>query len=648
MGARATEKIRLALQTMSFPTPPRTRSRSRSLTQLPQLPQPSTPVVKTPCAVPPMPDMQAKLALARLADDNATLAFDNAQLMQQLATAAKEHSAFLGQSQKDLEAMEAMAQRAECDSSSLQKELDELQEKLDEAESSHERATMAAHAKCDELQEKLDEAESSRELAITAAHAECDELQEELDELQEKLDEAELSDKLRTATTWKQHDMQLLELENEVELANEQNHQLAATLRKCVAERDDLQEEAESFGEAMFVAAQERLEMEQAAELINMLQMQIRDQSEQDALKKASDQHPSSPPLKFVTIKRLEKENDDREAIIRELTANDNALSQEIVSLNEQIQYLGTQHTKLGDEHHVLGRKHAPLRERNETLVENAKALDERNERSMATAARNLMQQQEYTDLFEVLNLELVDTQESAAAQKQKDKECMNELEAKSGVITHTIQQLTDQVRQHAHNVVELTQRNATLEEQNQVFKQENASLRENLAYADNLAKAEQAKALRLPPTGLELHMGSEYRTAETDTAADRAALEKGILVSLEPTMASLPECDEPRRSPRSVAVGTAPDRSPPSVAVETAPSRPPSNCRQQDRWETDTQEDRTALEKGSLASFEPTMASLPECDEPRRPPRSVAVETPSRFAPMLAMIKKQMEELNR
>merc|ERR1711865_848304 len=53
------------------------------------------------------------------------------------------------------------------------------------------------------------------------------------------------------------------------------------------------------------------------------------------------------------------------------------------------------------------------------------------------------------------------------------------------------------------------------------------------------------------------------------------------------------------------------------------------------------------ALEKGSLASFEPTMASLPECDEPRRPPRSVAVETPSRFAPMLAMIKKQMEELN-
>merc|ERR1711865_507395 len=622
MGARATEKIRLALQTMSFPTPPRTRSRSRSLTQLPQLPQPSTPVVKTPCAVPPMPDMQAKLALARLADDNTTLAFDNAQLMQQLATAAKEHSAFLGQSQKDLEAMEAMAQRAECDSSSLQKELDELQEKLDEAE-------------------------SSRELAITAAHAECDELQEELDELQEKLDEAELSDKLRTATTWKQHDMQLLELENEVELANEQNHQLAATLRKCVAERDDLQEEAESFGEAMFVAAQERLEMEQAAELINTLQMQIRDQSEQDALKKASDQHPSSSPLKFVTIKRLEKENDDREAIIRELTANDNALSQEIVSLNEQIQYLGTQHTKLGDEHHVLGRKHAPLRERNETLVENAKALDERNERSMATAARNLMQQQEYTDLFEVLNLELVDTQESAAAQKQKDKECMNELEAKSGVITHTIQQLTDQVRQHAHNVVELTQRNATLEEQNQVFKQENASLRENLAYADNLAKAEQAKALRLPPTGLELHMGSEYRTAETDTAADRAALEKGILVSLEPTMASLPECDEPRRSPRSVAVGTAPDRSPPSVAVETAPSRPPSNCRQQDRWETDTQEDRTALEKGSLASFEPTMASLPECDEPRRPPRSVAVETPSRFAPMLAMIKKQMEELN-
>merc|ERR1712028_208320 len=404
-------------------------------------------------------------------------------------------------------------------------------------------------------------------------------------------------------------------------------------------------EEAESFGEAMFVAAQERLEMEQAAELINTLQMQIRDQSEQDALKKASDQHPSSSPLKFVTIKRLEKENDDREAIIRELTANDNALSQEIVSLNEQIQYLGTQHTKLGDEHHVLGRKHAHLRERNETLVENAKALDERNERSMATAARNLMQQQEYTDLFEVLNLELVDTQESAAA--QKDKECMNELEAKSGVITHTIQQLTDQVRQHAHNVVELTQRNATLEEQNQVFKQENASLRENLAYADNLAKAEQAKALRLPPTGLELHMGSEYRTAETDTAADRAALEKGILVSLEPTMASLPECDEPRRSPRSVAVGTAPDRSPPSVAVETAPSRPPSNCRQQDRWETDTQEDRTALEKGSLASFEPTMASLPECDEPRRPPRSVAVETPSRFAPMLAMIKKQMEELN-
>merc|ERR1711865_173804 len=612
MGARATEKIRLALQTMSFPTPPRTRSRSRSLTQLPQLPQPSTPVVKTPCAVPPMPDMQAKLALARLADDNATLAFDNAQLMQQLATAAKEHSAFLGQSQKDLEAMEAMAQRAECDSSSLQKELDELQEKLDEAKSSH-------------------------ELATTAAHAECDELQQELDELQEKLDEVELSDKLRTATTWKQHDMQLLELENEVELANEQNHQLAATLRKCVAERDDLQEEAESFGEAMFVAAQERLEMEQAAELINTLQMQIRDQSEQDALKKASDQHPSSSPLKFVTIKRLEKENDDREAIIRELTANDNALSQEIVSLNEQIQYLGTQHTKLGDEHHVLGRKHAHLRERNETLVENAKALDERNERSMATAARNLMQQQEYTDLFEVLNLELVDTQESAAAQKQKDKECMNELEAKSGVITHTIQQLTDQVRQHAHNVVELTQRNATLEEQNQVFKQENASLRENLAYADNLAKAEQAKALRLPPTGLELHMGSE----------DRAALEKGILVSLEPTMASLPECDEPRRSPRSVAVGTAPDRSPPSVAVETAPSRPPSNCRQQDRWETDTQEDRTALEKGSLASFEPTMASLPECDEPRRPPRSVAVETPSRFAPMLAMIKKQMEELN-
>merc|ERR1711865_577696 len=445
MGARATEKIRLALQTMSFPTPPRTRSRSRSLTQLPQLPQPSTPVVKTPCAVPPMPDMQAKLALARLADDNATLAFDNAQLMQQLATAAKEHSAFLGQSQKDLEAMEAMAQRAECDSSSLQKELDELQEKLDEAESSHERATMAAHAKCDELQEKLDKAELRRELAITAAHAECDELQEELDELQEKLDEAELSDKLRTATTWKQHDMQLLELENEVELANEQNHQLAATLRKCVAERDDLQEEAESFGEAMFVAAQERLEMEQAAELINTLQMQIRDQSEQDALKKASDQHPSSSPLKFVTIKRLEKENDDREAIIRELTANDNALSQEIVSLNEQIQYLGTQHTKLGDEHHVLGRKHAHLRERNETLVENAKALDERNERSMATAARNLMQQQEYTDLFEVLNLELVDTQESAAAQKQKDKECMNELEAKSGVITHTIQQLTDQ-----------------------------------------------------------------------------------------------------------------------------------------------------------------------------------------------------------
>merc|ERR1711865_9896 len=413
MGARATEKIRLALQTMSFPTPPRTRSRSRSLTQLPQLPQPSTPVVKTPCAVPPMPDMQAKLALARLADDNATLAFDNAQLMQQLATAAKEHSAFLGQSQKDLEAMEAMAQRAECDSSSLQKE-------------------------CDELQEKLDEAELRHDLAIMAVHAECD-------ELQEKLDEAELSDKLRTATTWKQHDMQLLELENEVELANEQNHQLAATLRKCVAERDDLQEEAESFGEAMFVAAQERLEMEQAAELINTLQMQIRDQSEQDALKKASDQHPSSSPLKFVTIKRLEKENDDREAIIRELTANDNALSQEIVSLNEQIQYLGTQHTKLGDEHHVLGRKHAHLRERNETLVENAKALDERNERSMATAARNLMQQQEYTDLFEVLNLELVDTQESAAAQKQKDKECMNELEAKSGVITHTIQQLTDQ-----------------------------------------------------------------------------------------------------------------------------------------------------------------------------------------------------------
>merc|ERR1711865_216928 len=413
MGARATEKIRLALQTMSFPTPPRTRSRSRSLTQLPQLPQPSTPVVKTPCAVPPMPDMQAKLALARLADDNATLAFDNAQLMQQLATAAKEHSAFLGQSQKDLEAMEAMAQRAECDSSSLQKELDELQEKLDKAELRHDLAIMAVHAECDELQEKLDE--------------------------------AELSDKLRTATTWKQHDMQLLELENEVELANEQNHQLAATLRKCVAERDDLQEEAESFGEAMFVAAQERLEMEQAAELINTLQTQIRDQSEQDALKKASDQHPSSSPLKFVTIKRLEKENDDREAIIRELTANDNALSQEIVSLNEQIQYLGTQHTKLGDEHHVLGRKHAPLRERNETLVENAKALDERNERSMATAARNLMQQQEYTDLFEVLNLELVDTQESAAAQKQKDKECMNELEAKSGVITHTIQQLTDQ-----------------------------------------------------------------------------------------------------------------------------------------------------------------------------------------------------------
>merc|ERR1711865_376121 len=413
MGARATEKIRLALQTMSFPTPPRTRSRSRSLTQLPQLPQPSTPVVKTPCAVPPMPDMQAKLALARLADDNATLAFDNAQLMQQLATAAKEHSAFLGQSQKDLEAMEAMAQRAECDSSSLQKELDELQEKLDKAELRHDLAIMAVHAECDELQEKLDE--------------------------------AELSDKLRTATTWKQHDMQLLELENEVELANEQNHQLAATLRKCVAERDDLQEEAESFGEAMFVAAQERLEMEQAAELINTLQMQIRDQSEQDALKKASDQHPSSSPLKFVTIKRLEKENDDREAIIRELTANDNALSQEIVSLNEQIQYLGTQHTKLGDEHHVLGRKHAHLRERNETLVENAKALDERNERSMATAARNLMQQQEYTDLFEVLNLELVDTQESAAAQKQKDKECMNELEAKSGVITHTIQQLTDQ-----------------------------------------------------------------------------------------------------------------------------------------------------------------------------------------------------------
>merc|ERR1711865_1310960 len=323
MGARATEKIRLALQTMSFPTPPRTRSRSRSLTQLPQLPQPSTPVVKTPCAVPPMPDMQAKLALARLADDNATLAFDNAQLMQQLATAAKEHSAFLGQSQKDLEAMEAMAQRAECDSSSLQKELDELQEKLDKAELRHDLAIMAVHAECDELQEKLDE--------------------------------AELSDKLRTATTWKQHDMQLLELENE------QNHQLAATLRKCVAERDDLQEEAESFGEAMFVAAQERLEMEQAAELINTLQMQIRDQSEQDALKKASDQHPSSSPLKFVMIKRLEKENDDREAIIRELTANDNALSQEIVSLNEQIQYLGTQHTKLGDEHHVLGRKHAHL-----------------------------------------------------------------------------------------------------------------------------------------------------------------------------------------------------------------------------------------------------------------------------------------------